>query len=144
MSLRFQCRRDEQLPALSTARGALLCAVAWWMDGDRRRGDGRGIDARVADDGAVTLAVSGPDLLRELTYRSVGKLAIQSGGAAMTHTAAVAAAAAYAQAGWTVTAAGSPPCDSLYGQFAEQRACWRRWLRSTPRARRIFTRSAGR
>jgi hypothetical protein len=59
-------------------------------------------------------------LLRELTYRSVGKLAIQAGGGAMTHAAAVAAAAAYAPSGWTVTAAGSPACDSLYGQFADE------------------------
>jgi len=78
------------------------------------------IDTRIDDDGAVTLEVSGPDLLRELTYRSVGKLAIQAGGGAMTHAAAVAAAAAYAPSGWTGTAAGSPACDSLYGQFADE------------------------
>ena len=68
-------------------------------------------------DGKVVLRVSGDDLVRELTYRSVLDLALYTGGNPVTHAAAVAAVEAYAPAGWTFTADGSPPHNAIYGYF---------------------------
>jgi len=68
-------------------------------------------------DGTVRLEVSGDDLIRELSYRSVKDLKLYSGGNPVTHSAAVTAVAAYAPTGWTITADASPPNDSVYGRF---------------------------
>ncbi len=70
-----------------------------------------------AADGKVTLQVSGDDLIRELTYRSVLNLKLYTGGNPVSHAAAVAAVGSYAPAGWIFTADGSPPNDSIYGYF---------------------------
>jgi hypothetical protein len=68
-------------------------------------------------DGSVLLTVSGDDLLRELTYRSVLNLKLYLGGNPVSHATALDAVAAYAPAGWTFTPDGSPPNDSVYGYF---------------------------
>lgn len=69
-------------------------------------------------DGTVLLRVSGADLLRELTYRSVHTLQLMSGNAAITHTAALTAIGALAPSGWTFTPAATPPNDEIYGQYS--------------------------
>lgn len=68
--------------------------------------------------GTVLLQVSGADLLRELTYRSVHTLQLMSGGGAITHAQAVTAIGAYAPSGWTFTPATAPANDDIYGQFS--------------------------
>ena len=68
-------------------------------------------------DGTILLEISGSDLLRELTYRSVRNLRIYLNNEPISHAAAVAAVAAYAPAGWTVTPDATPPVDSIYGRF---------------------------
>lgn len=68
-------------------------------------------------DGNVMLSVSGDDILRELTYRSVRFLELESSGNAVTHSSAVSSIASYAPSGWTLTADGSPPNDEIYYQF---------------------------
>ena len=75
------------------------------------------IDRIPGADGITTLAISGPDLMGELTYRSVLNLRIYLDNAAISHAAAVAAVGAFAPAGWTFTPANSPPNNSLYGRF---------------------------
>lgn len=68
-------------------------------------------------DGKVSLRVSGNDLLRELTYRSVLDLKLYLGGNPVSHATAVAAVGVFAPAGWTFTPDGSPANDSVYGYF---------------------------
>lgn len=68
-------------------------------------------------DGTVALRVSGDDLVRELTYRSVKNLKLYTGGNPVTHAAAVAAVGGYAPAGWSFTPDGAPPNDNIYGYF---------------------------
>lgn len=68
-------------------------------------------------DGKVDLAVTGDDLLRELTYRSVQGLKLYDGGLPVSHAAALAAVAAYVPVGWTLTPDGGPPNDLVYGRF---------------------------
>lgn len=75
------------------------------------------IEKNPQPDGTAILRVSGNDLVRELTYRSVLNLKLYTGGNPVTHAAAVAAIEAFAPAGWTFTADGSPPHDSIYGYF---------------------------
>ena len=75
------------------------------------------IEKMPQSDGKVMLRVSGNDLVRELSYRSVLDLTLYSGGSPVTHAAAVAAIEAYAPAGWAFTADGSPPHDAIYGYF---------------------------
>jgi len=68
-------------------------------------------------DGRVSLVVSGDDLLRELTYRSVGDLELAATHSFIGHTAAVTAVAAFLPSGWTLTADGTPPNDDIYARF---------------------------
>jgi hypothetical protein len=76
------------------------------------------IEVQLETDGSVSLNISGDNLLRELTYRSVKFLSLSSGAAAISHAAAVTAIAAFAPAGWTFTADGSPPNANIYYRFA--------------------------
>lgn len=64
-------------------------------------------------DGRVSRTASGNDLITELRYRSVHQLKI----GALTHSFAVAAIAAYAPAGWTVTADTAVNSNYLYARF---------------------------
>ena len=93
---------------------ALLAGGYAWVGG----GPIDSIRTEISDAGIVMATVSGSDLLRELAWRSVGSLTIDDGASGpTTHAAAVAAVAAYAPAGWTITADGSPGHNSIYGQF---------------------------
>lgn len=66
-------------------------------------------------DGTVLLDVSGNDLWRELTYRTVGTLSLDL---YETHQSGVVAVAAFAPSGWEIAGDDSPTFDTSYGQFA--------------------------
>lgn len=66
--------------------------------------------------GRVSLSVSGLDLIRELSYRTVGNLEVGVGSGA-THSAGLTAIGAFAPAGWTFTPAGSPDNDFIYARY---------------------------
>jgi hypothetical protein len=75
------------------------------------------IERQPQDDGSVLLNVSGNDLIRELTYRSVLNLKLYLGGNPVTHAQALTAVSGFAPSGWTFTADSSPPNNSVYGYF---------------------------
>lgn len=75
------------------------------------------IEKQPQADGSVVLRVSGDDLVRELTYRSVLNLKLYNDGLAVSHSVALAATGAYAPSGWTFAPDSSPPNDSVYGYF---------------------------
>lgn len=78
------------------------------------------IEKQVQNDGTVRLLVAGDDLIRELTYRSVHTLKLESGGNPISHAAAVALVDAVLTTpldGWVFTPDASPPNDSIYGYF---------------------------
>lgn len=66
--------------------------------------------------GRVSLVASGMDLIRELSYRTVGNLEIGTGSGA-THSAALTAIGALAPAGWSFTPAVSPDNDYIYARY---------------------------
>ena len=66
--------------------------------------------------GRVSLSASGMDLIRELSYRTVGELEVGSGSGA-THSTALTAIGALAPAGWTFTPAASPDNDYIYARY---------------------------
>jgi len=66
--------------------------------------------------GRVSLSASGMDLIRELSYRTVGNLEIGT-GSGTTHSAALTAIGAFAPAGWTLTPAVSPDNDYIYARY---------------------------
>jgi len=68
-------------------------------------------------DGTVILRVSGSDLLRELTYRSVQNLKLYSNNQPVSQAVALAAVEAYAPTGWSFAPDASPPNDSVYAYF---------------------------
>lgn len=68
------------------------------------------------DMGRVSLNVSGMDLIRELSYRTVGDLEIGEGSGA-THSAALTAISALAPAGWSFTPAVAPDNDYIYARY---------------------------
>lgn len=68
-------------------------------------------------DGITLLTVSGMDLLRELSYRSVKDLKLSMSNTAITHASALSQIAAYAPAGWTFTPDASPPNNVVYGRY---------------------------
>jgi len=68
-------------------------------------------------DGTVWLEVSGSDLLRELTYRSVKDLKLTDSSSYIPHFTALTSIATYAPSGWTFTADTAPPNDYVYGRF---------------------------
>jgi hypothetical protein len=64
------------------------------------------------------LAVSGDDILRELAWRSVEFMQLVSGTSPVTHAVAVANLAGKLPAGWSTSAAASPPNNDIYYNFA--------------------------
>lgn len=94
---------------------------AYAMMGETRVNVGSGIidniERQVQSDGTVSLRVSGNNLLRELSYRSVLNLKLYLGGNPVSHATALAAVSTYAPAGWTFAPDTSPPNDSVYGYF---------------------------
>lgn len=74
------------------------------------------VDTSPDAQGRVSLSASGMDLIRELSYRTVGELEIGSGSGA-THSAALTAIGALAPAGWTFTPAASPDNDYIYARY---------------------------
>lgn len=107
-------------PKAATVQKKRIARAYAFLNGERVE-MGAGIIDKIqkqpAADGTVTLRVSGDDLLRELTYRSVLNLELYDGGAPVSHEEAVEAVAAYAPAGWTITPDSSPPNDSIYARF---------------------------
>lgn len=78
------------------------------------------IETVPGNEGRVRLSVSGLDLIRELSYRSVHNLQIADYVVppfGYTHAGALALIEAYAPAGWTFTPAVSPDNDYVYGRF---------------------------
>lgn len=75
------------------------------------------IGRKIDPSGIVMLTVSGGDGVRELAQRTVRTLQLAATGAAISQTAAVAAVAAYAPAGWTFGAEASSP-NQVYARFA--------------------------
>ncbi len=59
------------------------------------------IGVKIGQDGLLTFVVSGNDLARELNYRSVGSLALESGGTGVTNGPIQ--IMGYAPAGWTIS-----------------------------------------
>lgn len=74
------------------------------------------VDTSPDAQGRVSLSASGMDLIRELSYRTVGELEVGSGSGA-THSAALTAIGALAPAGWTFTPAASPDNDYIYARY---------------------------
>lgn len=74
------------------------------------------IETVPGNDGRVSLVASGMDLIRELSYRTVGTLEIGAGAGA-THAAALTAIGALAPSGWTFTPAASPDNDYIYARY---------------------------
>jgi hypothetical protein len=101
------------------------------------------IERRVRPDGTVIMTASGQDLIRELTYRSVKNLALENSGAPVAHSVAVAAVAAYAPSGWTITADSSPAWNSIYGRFNGE-SVLAALLSVADKSRNHFTRGTGR
>jgi hypothetical protein len=64
------------------------------------------------------IRVAGNDMARELSYRSVLSLALQSSSAPITHSAAISAVTAFAPSGWTFTADPSPGNNSIYHTYS--------------------------
>ena len=75
------------------------------------------IEREPQSDGTVQLVVSGDDLLRELSYRSVLRLKLQSGGSAISQAAALALTESYAPSGWNFIADEAPGNNLVYGSF---------------------------
>lgn len=71
----------------------------------------------VVGDHGVTIIASGNDMLRELSFLSVGTLALTDTLFGITHSAALTAISAYAPSGWTFTPAASPINDFAYHQY---------------------------
>jgi hypothetical protein len=76
-----------------------------------------------SDNGPTMLAVSGADLLRELTYPSVFNLKLAEDHSFISHADALEAIediynAHASLADWTITPDSSPPNDELYARFA--------------------------
>ncbi len=96
-------------------------ARAWALLGDTWTEVGAGvidnIQRRPQRDGTVLWEVSGGDLLRELTYRSVRDLKLYFNNLPVSPATALAAVAPYAPPGWTFTPDPSPPVPELYGRF---------------------------
>lgn len=101
------------------------------------------IDNVAGNDGTAVLRVGGDDLVRELTYRTVKNLKLQSGGNPISHAAAVAAVEAYAPDGWSFTADGAPPNNNIYGNFNGETAL-SAVARVAQRSQNQFYRGAGR
>lgn len=74
------------------------------------------VELRADENGDVELVVSGDDLLRELVWRTFGRLGF-GGAGAVTHSSAVASLVAQLPAGWSATADPTPPNDALYYFF---------------------------
>ena len=75
------------------------------------------VERDVQPDGTVILRVSGNDLLRELTYRSVLNLKLYDNNEPVSQAVALSAVEGYAPAGWTFVPDGSPPNNSVYAYF---------------------------
>lgn len=69
------------------------------------------------EDGVKVLRVSGNDMLKELTYLSVGDLELTDTLFGISHADALASIAAYAPAGWTFTPSGTPNNDFAYHKY---------------------------
>lgn len=84
----------------------------------REVGDGiiESISRRVGSDGRLMLTISGGDRVRELAWRTVGNLKLESGGAAVSQMSAVFNIGLLAPAGWTFGTISSP--DDVYARFA--------------------------
>lgn len=77
------------------------------------------IETTPGNNGAVSLRVSGLDLIRELSYRSVGNLEVgEEFYFGSHHALALAEIGALAPAGWTFTPASLPGFNYVYGRFA--------------------------
>lgn len=94
-------------------------------------------------DGDVMLVVSGDDLTRELTYRSVLNLKLYSGGNPVSHAAAVAAVAGFAPPGWTISPDPAPPSNSVYGYFNGETVL-QALIKTADKSQSHFTRGVGR
>lgn len=76
------------------------------------------IETRPDNNGNVELVVSGDDLLRELTWRTVGRLYLSSGAnLATTHANAVTLLGLKFPAGWSTIDDDAPPNDDIYYQY---------------------------
>ncbi len=71
------------------------------------------IETAIDENGQTTLQVSGNDLTRELTYRSVGALKLESGGEGVTNGPGQ--IMALAPAGWSIT--GGATAEKVYAGF---------------------------
>lgn len=69
------------------------------------------------DDGKTIVRVSGNDMLKELTYRTVGNLELTDSLFGITHSAALTAIEAYAPSGWTLTPSATPNNDFVYHKY---------------------------
>jgi hypothetical protein len=101
------------------------------------------IERQPDENGAGHVTVSGNDLIRELTYRSVLNLKLYTGGNPVSHAAAVAAVASFAPAGWTIGADSTPPNNSVYGYFNGETVL-SALIKTAEKSQNHFYRSTGR
>lgn len=134
---------DPQVGIVAKKRVARAWALVGGVWTDVGAGIVDNIVRRPQRDGTVLLEVSGADLLRELTYRSVRDLRLYLGGNPVSHAAALAATAAYAPAGWSFTPDGSPPITELYGRFNGE-SVLAAMIKIAEKSRSHFYRGAGR
>jgi len=76
------------------------------------------VERRPDAEGNVDLVVSGSDLVKELTWRTVGAWLLCDGDLPKTHADSVLTLSYLLPAGWTVVANPSPPNDDLFYLWA--------------------------
>lgn len=108
---------DEKAALLANRRYATCYAIL--DSGPTEVGGGviDHIETRPDADGNVELVVSGDDLLRELTWRIVGRIAFVDGDLPTTQANAAGTLSLLLPAGWTITPDPAPPNDDIYYYF---------------------------
>lgn len=114
----FAMPASDEKASLIQARRYATCYAILDEAGPTEVGSGiiDRIELRATGDGDVELVVGGDDLLRELAWRTFGRLGF-GGAGAVTHNSAVASLVAQLPIGWSATADPTPPHDALYYFF---------------------------
>lgn len=134
---------DAQAAVVTKKRIARAWALVGGVWTDVGAGIIDNIVRRPQRDDTVLLEVSGADLLRELTYRSVRDLKLYTGGNPVSHAAALTAVSGYTPAGWTFTPDSAPPIDSIYGRYNGE-SVLAALIKITEKSQSHFYRGAGR
>lgn len=76
------------------------------------------IEQSIDADGNINMVVSGADVMRELTWRTVEYMQLRSSTSPLSHSVAVATLATKKPDGWTFEAADYPPTNEIYYFYA--------------------------